>query len=125
MLASRTEHDRFAQTEPYQLILLRKGVSYDQIHHAIRIDVFLSQTLGALNGMLRTIATYDLPYDYVNEREDYVRSLDADEHQRLAEKYIDPDRMVYLVVGDALTQKDQLIGLGLGEPIMLSTTGEQ
>ena len=83
------------------------------------------ETLGALNGMLRTIANYNFSYDYVNEREDYVRSLDADEHQRLAEKYIDPDRMVYLVVGDALTQKDQLIGLGLGEPIMLSTTGER
>jgi zinc protease len=82
------------------------------------------ETLGALRGMLTRIANYDLPFDYVSIQEAYVRTLDSDEHMRLAKKYIDPERMVYLVVGDAATQKDRLRGLGFGKPIMLSTTGE-
>ena len=39
--------------------------------------------------------------------------------QALAAQYLDPSRMVWLVVGDARTQKDQLGALGLGEPVML------
>ena len=39
--------------------------------------------------------------------------------QELAAQYLDPSRTVWLVVGDARTQKDQLGALGLGEPVML------
>ena len=42
--------------------------------------------------------------------------------QELAAQYLDPSRMVWLVVGDARTQKDQLGALGLGEPV---TVGRQ
>ena len=46
-------------------------------------------------------------------------------HNQLAQKYINPDRMIYLVVGDAETQLDKLRELGLGEPILLDTDGNR
>ena len=39
------------------------------------------------------------------------------------EEYIVPDRMIYLVVGDAKTQLERLRRLGLGEPIRLDRQG--
>lgn len=82
------------------------------------------ETLGALLGMLGTIAKYDVPHDYVKQRERIVRTMTLDRHRELAQKYIVPDRMIYLVVGDAKTQAPRLKELGLGEPIMLDKNGE-
>jgi zinc protease len=37
----------------------------------------------------------------------------------LANKYINPDRMIYLVVGDGATQMKLLEQLGFGKPILI------
>ncbi len=81
------------------------------------------ETLGALRGMLNTIMTYRLPYDYIKDREQVVRAMTLDRHQELARMYIDPQRMIFLVVGDAETQYELLKQLGLGDPIMLDRDG--
>ena len=36
--------------------------------------------------------------------------------QELADQYVRPDRMIYLVVGDSETQLDRLKQLGVGDP---------
>ena len=77
------------------------------------------ETLGALMGMLNQIAQYDLPDDYIEARETFVRELTLDQHRALAQKYIVPDQMIYLVVGDAATQLEPLKELGLGDPILI------
>ena len=81
------------------------------------------ETLGALVGMLGRIATYDLPTDYVLEEEETIRSMTLERHRELAQEYLRPDRMIYLVVGDAATQMAPLADLGLGEPIQLDVEG--
>jgi zinc protease len=81
------------------------------------------ETLGALRSMINQIAEYDLPFDYIKRREEIVKSLTIDTHRELAEEYIVPDRMIYLVVGDAKTQLGRLRRLGLGEPIQLDRQG--
>ena len=53
------------------------------------------------------------------ECEQIVRDMTIERIQELAAQYLDPSRMVWLVVGDARTQKDELGELGLGEPVML------
>ena len=58
--------------------------------------------------MLNNIATYNLPFDYVKQREDIVRNMTMEEHKQLARNYIDPNVMTYVVVGDAKTQLEQL-----------------
>jgi zinc protease len=77
------------------------------------------ETLGSLLGMLNNIALYGYPDDYVKRQEDFVKALTLEEHKELAEKYIDPDRMVYVIVGDAATQMKPLEGLGLGTPVLV------
>ena len=50
--------------------------------------------------------------------------MTLERHKELAEMYIMPDRMIYLVVGDAKTQFARLRELGLGEPILLDRDGK-
>ncbi|NNM04189.1 MAG: insulinase family protein [Gemmatimonadetes bacterium] len=83
------------------------------------------ETTPALLGMLGQIATYDLPFDYVANEEAIIREMTLDRHRKLAQQYLDPDRMIYLVVGDAATQFDALRGLGLGDPILLDVNGRR
>jgi zinc protease len=59
---------------------------------------------------------YDLPFDYVKNEEKTVLSMDLEKHKALAQKYIDPSRMYYVIAGDAETQLEALSSLGFGEP---------
>jgi zinc protease len=81
------------------------------------------ETAGALLGMLHSIATYDMPFDYVADEEATIRGMTVDRHRELAQQYLDVDRMIYLVVGDASTQFDAVRGLGLGDPVLLDVNG--
>jgi zinc protease len=83
------------------------------------------ETAGALLGMLNTIATYDRPFDYVLQEEMVTRNMTLDRHRQLAQEYLDPSRMIYVVVGDAATQMASLRGLGLGDPVQLDVNGNR
>jgi len=83
------------------------------------------ETLGALLGMLDPIARYGFPQDYVLQEEEETRQMTLEQHQALAQEYLHPDRMIYLVVGDAATQLRALRTLGLGEPILLDVHGNR
>ena len=83
------------------------------------------ETLGALRGMIANIATYDLPFDYIKAEEEQVRSMTIQSHNQLVKKYIRPDEMIYLVIGDAKTQMDGLKSLGYGDPILLNENGSR
>jgi zinc protease len=77
------------------------------------------ETISALLSMLNTIAAYDLPVDYIKKQEEIARNMTLDGHKELAQKYINPDKMIYLIVGDAATQMKSLAKLGLGKPILV------
>ena len=81
------------------------------------------ETLGALRGMLDDIAMYNLPFDYVKERENEVRNMTLEEHKLLAQKYMVPSVMTCVIAGDAATQLKQLKDLGMGEPIIVDRNG--
>ncbi|TSA33657.1 MAG: insulinase family protein [Porphyromonadaceae bacterium] len=74
------------------------------------------ETLGALTGMLGEISMYNLPKDYVKNEQETIRNMTLEQHKALAQKYINPNRMYYVVAGDAATQADQLTSLGFGVP---------
>jgi zinc protease len=78
------------------------------------------ETLGAKLNMLENISDYDWEADYVKDREQVVKNMTIDRISELAEQYADPDRMIYVVVGDAKTQMDRLEALGYGEPILVN-----
>jgi zinc protease len=81
------------------------------------------ETLDAIRDMITTIATYDLPFDYIKDEEEVVREMTVKSHNALAQKYIRPDEMIYLIVGDAETQLDGLKSLGYGDPNLLDKDG--
>ncbi len=69
--------------------------------------------------MLQNISMYELPFDYVKGEEDIVLNMDLDQHKMLAQKYIDPTKMYYVIAGDAATQMDALKSLGFGDPVLV------
>ena len=78
------------------------------------------ETLGAKLNMLSDIHSYKYSPDYIKQREVEVNKLSLEDLKMLAEKYVDPTKMYYLIVGDAATQLDKLDELGFGEPILLN-----
>ncbi|KAA6438194.1 M16 family metallopeptidase [Rufibacter glacialis] len=77
------------------------------------------ETLGSLVSLLETINTYNLPLDYLKQNESAIQNLSYAQAKSLINNYIDPNKMVYVVVGDAKTQLAGLKDLGLGEPVVL------
>lgn len=78
------------------------------------------ETLDAKLAVLQNMSAYGWPSDYAREREAIVRAMTVSDIQALAREYIDPNRMIYLVVGDARTQLQGLSALGVGEPVLLN-----
>ncbi len=66
------------------------------------------------------MSAYGLPNDYVVQREQIVRDMTVARISELAKQYANPDRMIYLVVGDAKTQLNRLEALGYGKPVLLN-----
>ncbi len=78
------------------------------------------ETLGAKLGILQTMSANGWSADYINEQQDVVRNMTREEISELASRYANPDRMYYVIVGDARTQLDRLSGLGYGDAVLLN-----
>lgn len=76
------------------------------------------ETLGALLDMLQEISNYNLPFDYVKQEEKFIRQLTPEQHKKLAQKLLNPEKMYFVVAGDAETQMEQLEKVGLGKPVL-------
>ncbi|TFH38268.1 MAG: insulinase family protein, partial [Bacteroidia bacterium] len=77
------------------------------------------ETSRSLLGMLDLISSYNLPADYIKNEETFVKSFTVEKHKEIAQKYIDPDKMYYVVVGDAKTQLNDLKKIGFGDPVLI------
>ncbi len=82
------------------------------------------ETLGSKLNMLSNISNYGFADDYAKQREAIVKNLTVEDIKALANKYIKPNQMIYMVVGDAETQLDNLEKLGFGKPVLLNPTEE-
>jgi zinc protease len=78
------------------------------------------ETAGAKLNMLENISKYGWKYDYVKDREQIVKGMTVEQIKALSQKYLDADKMIWLVVGDAKTQLPRLKELGFGEPILIN-----
>lgn len=105
------------------MLKYREGIAPEDLKFTkdalIKSNARRFETLGSLLGMLNTIATYNRPFDYIKQQEEFVKTLTAEHHKELAQKYINPERMIYLVVGDGATQMKPLEKIGLGKPILI------
>lgn len=77
------------------------------------------ETAASKLGMLENISKYNWKPNYVKDREEIVKNMTLAQIKALSTKYLDPNKMIWLVVGDAKTQLPRLSALGFGEPILL------
>jgi zinc protease len=88
--------------------------------YLIKSNARAFETLRSKLNMLRNISNYNFADDYAKQRENIVKDMTVEEVKILAEKYLDPTKMIYLFVGDAETQLSKLEQLGFGKPILLN-----
>lgn len=81
------------------------------------------ETTGNLMGVLQNISSYSLSDNYVSEQQAVLNNMTLQQANATISQYMDPDKMIYLVVGDAETQLERVNQLGLGEAIVLDNNG--
>jgi zinc protease len=107
-------------------ILENYGKNYDEKDlettkgFLIKSNTRAFETMRAKLRMLENISAYGLQPDYVKDREQIVNDMTIERIQELANKYVDPNKMIWLVVGDARTQLKRMKDLGFGEPVLLN-----
>ena len=101
----------------------RDGIPEEEVQFIrnamIRSNALRFETNQAMVEMLSTLSKFGLSDDYVRKEEEIIRNITREEHQAIVQKYIVPDKMYYLVVGDAATQMKPLESIGLGKPVLL------
>jgi len=108
----KTEMEKYRENMPQEYIDFTKDA-------LIKGNALRFETIGDLLGMLGTMASYDLPADYIKSEEAYVKGLTPDKQLEVVKKHIDPSRMYYVVAGDAATQLKDLEKAGLGKPVLV------
>jgi zinc protease len=83
------------------------------------------ETMGAKLNMLQSMSAYGFSSDYIKDREKIVNEMTIERIQELSKKYINPNKMIWLFVGDAESQLDRLNELGFGKPVLLNKTKEK
>ena len=71
------------------------------------------ETLGQKLKVLENISLMDLPLDYLREEDQRLRAINIEEAQTAIQRYLNPQKMIYLVVGDALELSNQFKSVGL------------
>ncbi|MFC0133884.1 M16 family metallopeptidase [Massilia eurypsychrophila] len=89
-------------------------------NYLIKSNARAFETSAAKLGMLENLSKYGWRADYVKDREQIVKAMTVPKIQSLSQKYLDPSKMVWLVVGDAKTQLPRMKELGFGEPVLIS-----
>jgi zinc protease len=101
----------------------REGIAEEDLAFTkdalIKSNALQFENMGSLLWMLESISEYDLPFDYISKEQEVIRNMTLESHQALAQKYIQPQNMYYVVVGDAATQLEPLKSLGFGDPVLV------
>jgi len=78
------------------------------------VGVFPATVQGSsdIAGRLLDMELYDLPHDYFDRYRDNIASITKEQIEEVARKYIDPDRAVIVIVGNAAQIREPLGTLG-------------
>ncbi|WP_144892844.1 M16 family metallopeptidase [Flavobacterium tiangeerense] len=89
--------------------------------YLIKSNARAFETLSSKLEMLYDISNYNYTDDYAKKQENIVKNITIDDIKTLAKKYLDPNKMIYLIVGDAETQLKKLEQLGFGAPKLINS----
>jgi zinc protease len=71
------------------------------------------QSAGDVAGRLLDMELYDLPHDYFDRYRENIGAISKEDVERVAKSYIDPDRAVIVIVGNARQIREPLGELGV------------
>lgn len=78
------------------------------------------QSVGQIAGNLQELVTYDLPDDYFNNYMSLILAVTKEDVQRVAKKYIDPEKVAIILVGDRTKIEKGVRALNLGTMQLLT-----
>ena len=90
----------------------------------LRGQALKNETLSDKLSMLGGVSAYGYANDYRSQNAKRIDAMTLEQFKALADTYLKPDAMYYLVVGDAKTQADRLKSLGYGAPVLLNPKGK-
>jgi len=85
----------------------------------LRGQALKNETLSAKLDAIQDISNFGYPVDFQARNTRLVEAMTLEQFKQLADKYLRPDAMQYVVVGDAATQAKRLGDLGFGAAVML------
>ena len=102
-----------------ELNRIREPIPQEEVNRAKNL-VALSypsdfQSVFNIAGQLKDMVEYNLPSDYFDNYINQILNVQEDEINSAAEKYIVPDKMIVVVVGDKTKIEDGIKALNLGE----------
>lgn len=90
----------------------REGISQEDLEFTknamIKSKARQMETLNSKLGILETMSKYGYDVTYLKDEEEAIRNMTQDQLKELAERYVQPRKMVYVVAGDAATQFKKL-----------------
>ena len=105
-----------------------KGITDEELaftkSNMLQRDVLRYETLSQIANYLANIVEYNLPNDFKEQQENIVKGLTKNDINDLAKKYLKPDNMVILIVGNKYLIKEGLEALGYGNIKELDKEGE-
>jgi zinc protease len=75
-------------------------------------------------GTFAELFVYDLPLDYFSKFPEMVDAVTPEQAQAMAQKYIHPDKIVVLAVGDRAKIEEEMKKLNLGKVEIRDTDGK-
>jgi zinc protease len=78
------------------------------------------ETINSVSSSLTEIVRFGLPDDYFDTYADAIRGVSSEDASAVARQFLDPDRMVWVVVGDRVEIEDKIRELGFGEVRVLT-----
>lgn len=105
----------------------REGISEEDLEFTknslVKSNARELETLGSKMQIIKMMSAYDLEVTYLKDEEDIIRNMTPEQHKALAQKYINPEKMIYVVAGDAATQYANLKNAGFDEIYLLDKEG--
>ena len=120
--ADRTGDSIAALRDQIRRFLTTEGVTSEELNRSVRGNVLELpgnfETSGAVLNALRSLELYDRPDNYYEALPNRYRAMTQAQLDAAARAALDPDRFLWLVVGDAEQVRPQLEQLGLPIEVM-------
>lgn len=82
------------------------------------------ESLGAKLNMLHEISKFGKSSSFMENEQNELTSMKLADYKEMIKKYLNEEKMIYLIVGDGASQLEEVRKLGMGDPIILDINGD-